>query len=69
MRQVYNIMAEGYNPVYPVDVTVDAGVKEFVTKFYGVSDTPGKDAEWVDFFRNDATLVMAKDKATGKTGA
>lgn len=61
-------MAAGYRPVYPVDVQVGDSVKEFVTRFYGVSDTPGKDAEWVDFFRDDATLVMAKDKAAGKTG-
>lgn len=61
-------MAAEYSPAYAVDVPVDTGVKEFVTKFYGVSDTPGKDAEWVDFFRDDATLVMAKDKAAGRTG-
>lgn len=59
----------GYHPAYPADISVDDGVKTFVTSFYGVSDTPGKNAEWVGFFRDDATLVMAKAKGTGKTGA
>lgn len=57
-----------YNPAYPSNVPVDAGIKEFITTFYGVSDTPGKNQEWLDFFRDDATLVMAMQKATGKTG-
>lgn len=57
-----------YSPAYPTDVQVDAGVKEFITKFYGVSDTPGKNQEWLDFFRDDATLVMALQEASGKTG-
>ncbi|KAI7781775.1 hypothetical protein LA080_014406 [Diaporthe eres] len=56
-----------YRPAYPTNVQVDAGVKEFITKFYGVSDTPGKNQEWLDFFRDDATLVMALQEASGKT--
>ncbi|ROV98358.1 hypothetical protein VMCG_07117 [Cytospora schulzeri] len=58
-----------YNPAYPSNVSVDAGnagIKEFITTFYGVSDTPGKNQEWVDFYLDDATLVMAKAEATGK---
>lgn len=57
-----------YSPAYPTNVQVDAGVKDFITKFYGVSDTPGKNQEWLDFFHDDATLVMALQEATGKTG-
>lgn len=57
-----------YSPAYPTNVQVDAGVKEFITKFYGVSDTPGKNQEWLDFFHDDATLVMALQEASGKTG-
>lgn len=57
-----------YNPTYPANVTVDAGIKEFITTFYGVSDTPGKNAEWLDFFRDDATIMMEKKKATGSAG-
>ncbi|KUI65384.1 hypothetical protein VM1G_00741 [Cytospora mali] len=56
-----------YNPSYPSNVSVDTGIKEFITTFYGVSDTPGKNLEWLDFFRDGATLVMAKQEATGKT--
>lgn len=57
-----------YNPTYPTNVPVDAGIKEFISTFYAVSDTPGKNLEWLDFYRDDATLVMAKAEATGKTG-
>lgn len=57
-----------YSPAYPTNVQVDAGVKDFITKFYGVSDTPGKNQEWLDFFHDDATLVMALQEASGKTG-
>lgn len=57
-----------YKPAYPTGASVDAGIQEFITAFYGVSDTPGKNQEWVDFFRDDATLVMEKKAATGKTG-
>lgn len=55
-----------YNPAYPTSVHGDAGIKEFITTFYGVSDTPGKNQEWLDFYQDDATLVMAKAEATGK---
>lgn len=55
-----------YNPAYPTGVSIDSGIKEFITTFYGVSDTPGKNQEWVDFFLDDATLVMEKKQATGK---
>lgn len=57
-----------YSPAYPNNVQVDPGVKDFITKFYGVSDTPGKNQEWLDFFHDDATLVMALQEASGKTG-
>lgn len=57
-----------YNPAYPSNVPVDAGIKEFITTFYGVSDTPGKNLEWLEFFRDDAMIVMAKQEAKGKTG-
>lgn len=57
-----------YKPAYPANVSVDAGVKDFITTFYGVSDTPGKNQEWVSFFEEDATLVMEKKEATGRTG-
>lgn len=57
-----------YHPAYPTSVSVDRGIKEFITAFYSVSDTPGKNKEWADFFRDDATLAMEKKEATGRTG-
>ncbi|KAL1871407.1 hypothetical protein Daus18300_004774 [Diaporthe australafricana] len=56
-----------YSPAYPSNVQVDAGVKDFITKFYGVSDTAGKNQEWLEFFHDDATLVMGLQEASGKT--
>lgn len=57
-----------YSPTFPTGVPVDNGLKEFIANFYGVSDTRGKNKEWVDFFRDDAILVMEKKVATGTTG-
>ena len=58
--------ASGYEPMYPTDSPADATVKRFVTRFFGISDTPGLTDEWVEFFRDDATLVMGNDAATGR---
>ncbi|KAF3770013.1 hypothetical protein M406DRAFT_224236, partial [Cryphonectria parasitica EP155] len=55
-----------YTPAYPANMSVDAGVQEFITTFYSVSDTPGKNQEWVEFFQDGATLVMEKKEVTGK---
>lgn len=57
-----------YHPEYPANAAVDAGIKDFITNFYTVSDTFGKNQEWADFFRDDATLVMEKKEAKGKAG-
>lgn len=57
-----------YSPAYPSNVQVDAGVKDFITNFYGVSDKAGKNQEWLEFFHDDATLMMGLQEASGKTG-
>ncbi|CAN8097243.1 unnamed protein product [Discula destructiva] len=54
-----------YQPAFAVQTPVDDGIEDFVAKFYTTSDTPGKNAEWVAFFHDDATLVMEKKTATG----
>ncbi|KAK4106883.1 hypothetical protein N658DRAFT_415821 [Parathielavia hyrcaniae] len=56
----------GCEPLYPNNIPVDSSVKQFITRFFEVSDDPGRDGEWADFFRDDATLFMMKDVAKGK---
>ncbi|KAJ9155109.1 hypothetical protein NKR23_g2368 [Pleurostoma richardsiae] len=55
-----------YTPAYPSDVEVASSVKEFISSFYSVSDTPGKDEEWLSYYVDDAIVVMGKDTATGR---
>lgn len=57
-----------YHPAFAAKTAVDDSIKDFVAKFYMTSDTPGKNKEWVEFFQDDATLMMEKKSATGKTG-
>ncbi|KAI0435087.1 hypothetical protein F5Y09DRAFT_293642 [Xylaria sp. FL1042] len=55
-----------YTPIYPTDgVAVDERVKRFISAFYAVSDDPGKNDEWVDYFAPDASLVMGDKMARG----
>ena len=60
--------APRYTPLYPSNFSVDAGIKEFISAFYQVSDKPGTIDEWADFFHGDARLVMANRVATGTDG-
>jgi len=57
-----------YHPLYPSNYPLDPSVKDFITSFFATSDVPGLTDEWLGFFREDATLVMGKDKAMGKEG-
>ncbi|KAK0711084.1 hypothetical protein B0H67DRAFT_273624 [Lasiosphaeris hirsuta] len=59
-----------YRPAYPVNHPLDSSIKNFIARFFAISDTPGPalTEHWVDFFRDDATLVMGNDEATGKEG-
>ncbi|PSS03809.1 hypothetical protein BD289DRAFT_420254 [Coniella lustricola] len=57
-----------YEPEYPANIAVDAGIKNFITNFYTVSDTFGQNREWADFYCDDATLIMEKKEAIGKDG-
>ena len=61
-------MAARYFPIYPSNVPVDDSIKAFIFNFYGTSDTRGATESWVDYFTDDATVVMGNDLATGKEG-
>ncbi|AEO69395.1 uncharacterized protein THITE_2119752 [Thermothielavioides terrestris NRRL 8126] len=58
----------GYEPWYPSNVPADASVKRFVTRFFEVSDDPGRNEEWVSMFADDATVTIGSDVAKGKDG-
>ncbi|KAK3357537.1 hypothetical protein B0T25DRAFT_162285 [Lasiosphaeria hispida] len=57
-----------YHPACPVNHPLDSSIKDFIARFFAISDTPGPamTEQWVDFFRDDAMLVMGNDEATGK---
>lgn len=63
-----SIMAN-YRPAFAGHTpAADDSIKDFVANFYTTSDTPGKDAEWVEFFQPDATIILEKKEATGPQG-
>ncbi|KAK0646607.1 hypothetical protein B0T16DRAFT_329310 [Cercophora newfieldiana] len=56
-----------YEPLFPTAHSADPTVKQFITDFFKTSDNPELTDEWVDFFREDATLVMGSTApATGR---
>jgi hypothetical protein len=62
-------MASVNQPSYPGDITFDLAIKDFLEKFYAASDNPEVTAEaYADNFTDDATLVMGKNRAVGRSG-
>jgi hypothetical protein len=62
-------MASAYQASYPDDTTFDLAIKEFLEKFYAMSDDPEVTAEaYADNFTDGATLVMGKNRAVGRSG-
>ncbi|KAK4456291.1 hypothetical protein QBC34DRAFT_432572 [Podospora aff. communis PSN243] len=55
-----------YEAIYPSQIPTHPSVQQFITYFFKVSDTPGLNDEWVDFFCDDATLVMGSNSSTGR---
>ena len=58
----------GYEPWYPRNIAIDSSVKEFVTRFFQVSDDAGRDEEWVELFDEGATVIIGNDEAKGRAG-
>ncbi|KAL2201385.1 hypothetical protein P885DRAFT_65639 [Corynascus similis CBS 632.67] len=56
----------GYEPWYPSNIATDSSVKEFVTRFFQVSDDAGRDEEWVELFDEGATVIIGNDEAKGR---
>jgi hypothetical protein len=62
-------MASVYQPSYPYDTIFDLAIKKFLEMFYAMSDNPEVTAEaYADNFTDDATLVMGKNRAVGRSG-
>jgi hypothetical protein len=43
---------------YPADISVDGEIKEFITQFYILSDTPNVYQEYANTFTSDARAVF-----------
>ncbi|KAK0630742.1 hypothetical protein B0T17DRAFT_229977 [Bombardia bombarda] len=61
-----NSNKSGYEPAYPSKHSMDPSIQEFVSEFFKISDSPAKTDDWVDCFRDGATLVMGNETAEGK---
>ncbi|KAI0002833.1 hypothetical protein F4779DRAFT_622065 [Xylariaceae sp. FL0662B] len=58
-------MASSYLPTIPSDVVVDERTRDFVSRYYAVSDDPSKNEEWVSYFAPDAVFVVGDKSAEG----
>ncbi|KAL2164606.1 hypothetical protein VTH06DRAFT_3823 [Thermothelomyces fergusii] len=56
----------GYGPAYPTSAAADPSVREFIARFYQVSDDPGRDDDWVGCFDARATVVIGNQVARGE---
>ncbi|KAI1089644.1 hypothetical protein F5B19DRAFT_466224 [Rostrohypoxylon terebratum] len=52
-----------YVPLLPPGRAVGARIKEFISRFYAVSDDPSRNEEWVDFFLPDAVVIIGDKSA------
>ena len=60
-------MEARYVPVWP-DEGLRPVTKNFVSRFYELSDKPEENEAWVDLFDEKATLIMGPSKGEGKDG-
>lgn len=60
-------MASQYTSELP-SLLFDPSISRFLESFYQISDTPDAHATYADAFTDDATLIMASKKGTGKDG-
>ncbi|KAI1808612.1 hypothetical protein F4811DRAFT_178150 [Daldinia bambusicola] len=54
-----------YEPKFPMSHPVDERVKDFISRFYAISDDASKDEQWVDCFSFRAHVVMGEKSAVG----
>lgn len=59
-------MTSNYSPVLPVDYKDDHGIKEFIAKFFRISDDPEQNEAWVDYYRDNGTFVLNNTTSQGR---
>jgi len=57
-----------YQPWYPISAEIDQTVKQFITNFYQTPDSEDRNNDWVNFFHDDAVVVIGKQMANGNDG-
>ncbi|PFH59453.1 hypothetical protein XA68_12308 [Ophiocordyceps unilateralis] len=58
---------DGYAATYPEqDSAVTAEMKTMLTNFYRTSDRAEANEEWIDYFTQDARVIMDGEEAVGK---
>jgi hypothetical protein len=62
-------MSSKYCAGYPTDVSYNPAMKTFLEEFYTITDTPDVHETYVDFFIEDATLILGSTTAKGRAGA
>ena len=60
-------MPSQYIPELP-SIPIDPSIPQFFETFYQISDTPDAHDRYVEFFTDNATLIMASKKVVGKEG-
>ncbi|KAI2470444.1 hypothetical protein F4781DRAFT_430459 [Annulohypoxylon bovei var. microspora] len=56
--------SDDYVPIFPPHVA-DERTKDFIARFYAVSDDPSRNEEWVDYFLPDAVVIIGDKSAKG----
>ncbi|KAK8031583.1 hypothetical protein PG990_001317 [Apiospora arundinis] len=54
-----------YTPATLLSLPVTDKLRDFIPKFFQLSDNSARNKEWVDCFDPDATVIMGKDQASG----
>lgn len=60
-------MEARYVPVWP-DEGLDPATKDFISKFYQLSDKFDQNEAWVDLFDEAAILIIGPNRGEGKEG-
>ena len=57
-----------YKSSYPAQTSFAEEYRDFISKFYKISDTPDAHEKYAEQFDSKARLVMASKEATGREG-
>ncbi|KAI1458346.1 hypothetical protein F4805DRAFT_425391 [Annulohypoxylon moriforme] len=57
--------SDNYTPILPSNHSANKKIKDFIERFYAVSDDRSKNEEWVNYFLPDATVIIGDRSAKG----